>query len=344
MLYIYLLDRLKLSLSSNWFDEENNQVYMYFKREEMQKALKLTAKTVIKVVGELKAHNLMTEKVQGINLPNRIFLFAPIDTEADNDSAEDDDSDMENLQSRTGNNSTSEHGNTPTPDMENFHPIKNESNKNKKIKNEDTKNEGKTTTTNAPTDAKAAAEAAPTPPPDNPPFDSIKEMYNSICHGLRGIVSINGKRKTQVAALFKDYGIDGIKTLFEKTAASDFLHGSGERGWKADFDWLINSTNMQKVLEGKYDNDQHPSPPLSDTGEGFLYVPVNDEVIEMPLASAAATSPPDFPVIIAPNPARAVRAAPAPYSNYRNKNGFNTMGALQKMLEAEQAKEGRVAV
>jgi hypothetical protein len=45
MLYIYLLDRLKLSLSSNWFDEESGQVYMYYKREDMQKALKLTSKT-----------------------------------------------------------------------------------------------------------------------------------------------------------------------------------------------------------------------------------------------------------------------------------------------------------
>jgi len=47
MLYVYLLDRLKLSLSSNWFDEENGQVYMYYKREEMQKVLKLTAEELL---------------------------------------------------------------------------------------------------------------------------------------------------------------------------------------------------------------------------------------------------------------------------------------------------------
>ena len=42
--------------------------------------------------------------------------------------------------------------------------------------------------------------------------------------------------------------------------ASSFLCGSGDRGWKADYDWLIAPTNMQKVLEGKHDNEQSNVP------------------------------------------------------------------------------------
>jgi hypothetical protein len=77
------------------------------------------------------------------------------------------------------------------------------------------------------------------------------ELYNSICHRLRSITSIKGNRRTQAAALYEDLGIDGIKALFERASQSVFLCGGGERGWQADFDWLIAPDNMQKVFEGK---------------------------------------------------------------------------------------------
>jgi len=34
--------------------------------------------------------------------------------------------------------------------------------------------------------------------------------------------------------------------------ASQFLKGKNQRNWTADFNWLMNSENMAKVLEGKY--------------------------------------------------------------------------------------------
>jgi hypothetical protein len=94
------------------------------------------------------------------------------------------------------------------------------------------------------------------------PYSQILDLYNQLCetNGLRPIRSINGKRKTQTAARFKEYGLSGFFDLFEKVSASSFLCGGGERGWKADFDWLTAPTNMQKVLEGKYDNNQSNTP------------------------------------------------------------------------------------
>jgi len=59
---------------------------------------------------------------------------------------------------------------------------------------------------------------------------------------------------------YKEYGQSGFFNVFEKVAVSGFLCGGGDRGWKADFDWLIIPANMQKVLEGKYDNDQYNIP------------------------------------------------------------------------------------
>jgi len=37
--------------------------------------------------------------------------------------------------------------------------------------------------------------------------------------------------------------------------ASGFLKGQNSRGWQANFDWLINESNMVKVLEGNYNSD-----------------------------------------------------------------------------------------
>ncbi|HYW37938.1 MAG TPA: hypothetical protein VE957_07490 [Terriglobales bacterium] len=42
----------------------------------------------------------------------------------------------------------------------------------------------------------------------------------------------------------------------KKAASTLFLLGENDRGWKANFDWLIaNDTNCIAVLEGKYDGE-----------------------------------------------------------------------------------------
>lgn len=43
-----------------------------------------------------------------------------------------------------------------------------------------------------------------------------------------------------------------------RMAKSDFLAGKNDRGWRADFDFLIKSQSIIKVLEGKYDNKEKP--------------------------------------------------------------------------------------
>ena len=88
------------------------------------------------------------------------------------------------------------------------------------------------------------------------------ETYNGIsdANGLRPIRTIEGKRKNQVDARIREHGLDGFMEMLDKVSASAFLCGGGERGWKADFDWLIGTSNMQKVLEGKYDDDQRNTP------------------------------------------------------------------------------------
>ena len=43
--------------------------------------------------------------------------------------------------------------------------------------------------------------------------------------------------------------------VIKQAAKSDFLNGRNDRGWIADFDWLMRPNNFVKVLEGNYNNN-----------------------------------------------------------------------------------------
>ena len=85
-------------------------------------------------------------------------------------------------------------------------------------------------------------------------YTEIVKKYNSICVSLQSVRKISEARKKSINARLQMYTMDEIITVFEKAEASDFLKGSSESNFKADFDWLMKDRNMAKVLEGKYDN------------------------------------------------------------------------------------------
>lgn len=84
--------------------------------------------------------------------------------------------------------------------------------------------------------------------------DEIVNMYNDICTSFPKCLKTTSKRINDIKARIKTNGIDEIKTAFVKAENSDFLKGKSERGWKANFDWIMKETNMTKILEGNYDN------------------------------------------------------------------------------------------
>jgi hypothetical protein len=89
------------------------------------------------------------------------------------------------------------------------------------------------------------------------PYQKIKKLYNEICgEELSSIRTMSDQRRKHLRARWKEEGnLDIFEYLFRKTIQSDFLTGDNDRGWQADFDWLIkNETNFNKVLEGRYDN------------------------------------------------------------------------------------------
>lgn len=86
----------------------------------------------------------------------------------------------------------------------------------------------------------------------------IVNLYHTTCVSYPKVKTLSDARKKAINARLKCYSIDDFKTLFEKAEASDFLKGSNDRDWSANFDWLIKDANMAKVIDGNYDNKDKP--------------------------------------------------------------------------------------
>lgn len=90
------------------------------------------------------------------------------------------------------------------------------------------------------------------------PHKSLIAMYHYLCPSFPKLRSAGEARKKAISARWKEYhqDIDTFQELFAKAEASSFLKGKNSRNWSATFDWLMNSANMAKVLEGKYDDHE----------------------------------------------------------------------------------------
>lgn len=87
-------------------------------------------------------------------------------------------------------------------------------------------------------------------------YQSIINSYNTICASLPKVTKISDSRKRAIKARLKSYTEDDLKKAFELAEESDFL--SGRNGtWNASFDWLMNDTNLAKVLDGNYKNNRN---------------------------------------------------------------------------------------
>lgn len=114
-------------------------------------------------------------------------------------------------------------------------------------------------------------EPIPNNKPNNKPNNSnsintitcqqIVDLYHEICHSYPKLRSITSSREKHIKSRIKEYNdnIEVFKELFQKAEDSDFLKGKNDNKWKANFDWLINSTNMAKVLENNYENKKTKS-------------------------------------------------------------------------------------
>lgn len=85
-------------------------------------------------------------------------------------------------------------------------------------------------------------------------FNGEMDAANALIPKLR---TIAGTRKKHILARCREFGKEALVEMVKKAARSDFLNGKNQKGWIADFSWLILPNNFPKVIEGNYDNKQN---------------------------------------------------------------------------------------
>ena len=90
-------------------------------------------------------------------------------------------------------------------------------------------------------------------------YQAFIEYFNRTMppDGIPPIRFIEGPRRIALMARCRQYGKQGIFEMVNRAAASRFLNGGGEKGWRATIDWLLRPSNFLKILEGRYDDNFH---------------------------------------------------------------------------------------
>lgn len=73
LLYMIILDRLKLSIKNNYTNHKS-EVYIFLSRQEVQKILSCSDKTITKAFNELISLDLIFEERNGIGKSIKIYL------------------------------------------------------------------------------------------------------------------------------------------------------------------------------------------------------------------------------------------------------------------------------
>lgn len=95
-------------------------------------------------------------------------------------------------------------------------------------------------------------------------YDRIVSLYNSTCKDLPKVRGMSDERRKKIKTLLNSLDKSKILTnlgtyerlqyLFSLADESDFLSGREAPNAWCGFDWLINSKNALKVIEGNYKN------------------------------------------------------------------------------------------
>lgn len=103
----------------------------------------------------------------------------------------------------------------------------------------------------------------PTGPPPKAPevivdelgIEWVVEKWNAMSRlaGLPEVSKITDQRRAAILSRLKDYSTQDIEVVFAKVSKSPFLTGENERGWRADFDFVMGKSKFTKILEGSYE-------------------------------------------------------------------------------------------
>lgn len=91
--------------------------------------------------------------------------------------------------------------------------------------------------------------------PDNCPYDEILGKYHWLMSFHPKVRKLTNKRKVTMRKRWLEdlTSIEDWEAYFKDAARKPFLTGKNDRGWVADFDFLLREDVIAKMQEGKYD-------------------------------------------------------------------------------------------
>jgi hypothetical protein len=97
---------------------------------------------------------------------------------------------------------------------------------------------------------------APSENPDDPPEvkpEHVLEAYNAVAERI-GLpkARMTPERRKKLCGFVKRHPADDITEAIHAIECSPFLRGENDRGWKADFDFLLQPKSFTKLIEGTY--------------------------------------------------------------------------------------------
>lgn len=72
--------------------------------------------------------------------------------------------------------------------------------------------------------------------------------------GFPAVAKLTGQRDRLLNARLKDSTLDEWTRVFDALERSNFCRGENDRGWRADFDFILQPKTRTKLLEGAYDH------------------------------------------------------------------------------------------
>lgn len=101
-------------------------------------------------------------------------------------------------------------------------------------------------------------------------YQKIIDIYNSVCVNLPEVLKLTDQRKSALKARLNEYSLAQMGDVIQKASDSKFLNGFNEKGWTADFDWIMKPTNFIKILEGNYVNKNNNHGKATQQQQAFI--------------------------------------------------------------------------
>ena len=103
--------------------------------------------------------------------------------------------------------------------------------------------------------------------------DDLAAAWNELappeCPRVRGLSSKRRARAKQ--RLRENPEREFWREAIEAMGDRPFLRGGGPRGWRADFDWLLQPDSATRVLEGSYADEAPDHGPRAPEADGYRY-------------------------------------------------------------------------